>query len=88
MTTQTLPPPTFIQKALAWGVHFFTATGAVWGLLSILAIQQHQWKLLFFWVALSLFVDGFDGYLARLWQYERICPRPGWRVYSTTLSII
>ncbi len=55
MTTQTIPPPSFIQKALAWGVHLFTATGAVWGLLSILAIQQHQWKLLFLWVALSLF---------------------------------
>jgi phosphatidylcholine synthase len=66
MTTQTIPPPSFIQKALAWGVHLFTATGAVWGLLSILAIQQHQWKLLFLWVAISLFVDGFDGYLARL----------------------
>ena len=65
MTTQTLPPPSFLQKALAWGVHAFTATGAIWALLSILAIQQHQWKLLFLWIALSLIVDGFDGYLAR-----------------------
>ena len=60
-----LPPPSTLQKTLAWGVHAFTATGAVWGLLSILAIQQRQWKLLFLWVALSLIVDGFDGFLAR-----------------------
>jgi phosphatidylcholine synthase len=65
MTTHTLPPPTLFQKTLAWGVHAFTATGAIWALLSILAIQHHQWKLLFLWIALSLLVDGFDGFLAR-----------------------
>jgi phosphatidylcholine synthase len=66
MTQPTILPPSTTQKALAWGVHLFTATGAVWALLSILAIQQQQWKLLFLWVGLSIFVDGFDGFLARL----------------------
>ena len=74
MTTQTITPPSFIQKALAWGVHLFTATGAVWALLSILAIQQHQWKLYFLWIALSLFVDGFDGFLARFLHTKEYAP--------------
>jgi phosphatidylcholine synthase len=62
----SLPPPTLPRRACAWGVHLFTASGAVWGILSILAIQHHQYKLLFLWVALAMFVDGFDGILARL----------------------
>lgn len=53
------------RKLPAWGVHVFTASGAVWGILSILAIQQHQYHRLIIWVALALFVDGFDGFLAR-----------------------
>ncbi len=59
------PPSPLPRRAAAWGVHLFTASGAVWGLLSILAIQQHQYKLLFLWVALAMIADGFDGFLAR-----------------------
>jgi len=61
----TFPPATFARRAAAWGVHLFTASGAVWGVLSILAIQQHQYRQLFLWVALAIFADGFDGMLAR-----------------------
>jgi phosphatidylserine synthase len=39
-----LPPPTLKRRTLAWSVHLFTATGAIWGLLSILAIQQGQYN--------------------------------------------
>jgi len=60
-----LPPVTLKRRALAWSVHLFTATGAIWGLLSILAIQQGQYKLLLLWVVLAVIVDGFDGILAR-----------------------
>lgn len=60
ITPQNLP-----RKAAAWSVHLFTATGAVWGLLSILAIQQHDWKLLFIWIVIAMLVDGLDGTLAR-----------------------
>lgn len=57
--------PLFLRKTLAWGVHFFTATGAIWGFLAILAIFDHEWKLAILWMALAIFVDGFDGMLAR-----------------------
>ena len=63
--TDPLPTPTLKRRALAWSVHLFTATGAIWGLLSILAIQQGQYKLLLLWVTLAMVADGFDGILAR-----------------------
>jgi len=64
-TEPIFPPATLARRAAAWGVHLFTASGAVWGVLSILAVQHHQYRLLFVWVALAMFADGFDGMLAR-----------------------
>ncbi len=49
----------------AWGVHLFTATGAVWGLLAILAIFAGDYKLMIVWMIIAMLVDGFDGMLAR-----------------------
>jgi phosphatidylcholine synthase len=63
-----LPPATLKRRALAWSVHLFTATGAIWGLLSILAIQRGEYKLLLLWVIIAMAVDGFDGILARLFH--------------------
>ena len=48
---------------LAWGVHLFTATGALWGLLAIMATVQHQWQAAFFWLGLAALVDSLDGTL-------------------------
>lgn len=50
---------------LAYGVHLFTATGAVWGLLSILAIFDGNYKLMILYMIIAMLVDGFDGMLAR-----------------------
>lgn len=65
MINLTLPPNPFFRKALAMGVHLFTATGAIWGLLALVAIFRHEWRLAIFWMILAMFVDGFDGMLAR-----------------------
>jgi len=54
-----------VRVALAYGVHLFTATGAVWGFLAIRSIFEHDWRLMIFWMILAMFVDGFDGMLAR-----------------------
>lgn len=53
------------RVAAAYGVHLFTATGAVWGFLSLLAAFERDWKAMIIWMILALFVDGFDGMLAR-----------------------
>ena len=57
--------PLFVRKALANGVHLFTATGAVWGFLTLLAIWDQNFKLAIVYVIVAMFVDGFDGILAR-----------------------
>ena len=57
--------PLSIKKTLAWSVHLFTATGAVWGLLTLLAVFEQNWRAAITWMILAMFVDGFDGMLAR-----------------------
>lgn len=53
------------RKIYAYGVHLFTATGAIWGLLALMAVFKHEWRLAILWMILAMFVDGFDGMLAR-----------------------
>lgn len=59
---------------IAWGVHLFTATGALWGLLAIMATVQHQWQVAFFWLGLAALVDSLDGTLARRFQVKGLLP--------------
>ena len=68
--TLALADAQFYRKILAWSVHAFTATGAVWGVMSILAILQHDWKMCFIWIAIAMVVDGVDGTLARLFHTQ------------------
>ncbi len=55
----------------AYGVHGFTATGAVWGFLALLAIFEHDWRGMIIWMIVAMFVDGFDGMLARWADVKR-----------------
>lgn len=57
--------PLVVRKMLAWSVHLFTATGAIWGLLTLIAIFEQQWRMAIIWMIIAMFVDGFDGMLAR-----------------------
>ena len=57
--------PLWVRKALANGVHLFTATGAVWGFLTLIAIWEQNFKMAIIYIIIAMFVDGFDGMLAR-----------------------
>ena len=48
--------PLFVRKALANGVHLFTATGAVWGFLTLLAIWDGDYRLAIVYVIVAMFV--------------------------------
>jgi phosphatidylcholine synthase len=64
-----------ISKRLsAWGVHLFTASGTVWGLLAIIAIWQHQWQTAFVWMGVASAVDSLDGTLARRFEVKGRLP--------------
>ena len=65
---EKLPLP--MKKSLAWSVHFFTATGAVWGFLTLLAIFEQNWRAAITWMIVAMFVDGVDGMLARLFHVK------------------
>ena len=62
------------EKLLAWSAHLFTATGALWGLLSLLAITNQEWIQAFVWMAIAILVDSFDGFLARRVRVKTVLP--------------
>ena len=62
------------RQAMAWSAHLFTATGAIWGLLAILAISSEEWLLAFAWMGLAVFVDSFDGIWARRVHVKSMLP--------------
>ena len=49
----------------ALGVHLFTATGAIWAVLALLAAVDGDWSTMFVWLIVAMVVDGIDGPLAR-----------------------
>ena len=59
-------------KALA--VHLFTATGAVFAMLAMLAAVQGNWSLMFVWLVVAFIVDGIDGPLARKYDVKTNAP--------------
>lgn len=59
----------------AWLVHIFTASGVVFALLAMLAIEQQRWTLALLWLAVSGAIDGVDGSLARWARVEERLPR-------------
>lgn len=63
--------PLIARKALANGVHLFTATGAVWGLLTLLAIWDGDYRLAIIYIVIAMFVDGVDGILARWFNVNK-----------------
>ena len=57
--------PIWLRKTLANGVHLVTASGAVWGFLTLLAIWDENYRLAIIYMIVAMLVDGFDGMLAR-----------------------
>ncbi len=55
-------------KALA--VHLFTATGAVFAMLAMLAAVDGKWSMMFLWLVVAFVVDGIDGPLARKYEVK------------------
>ncbi|RME74561.1 MAG: phosphatidylcholine synthase [Chloroflexi bacterium] len=53
------------RRAAAWLVHLFTASGAVFALLTFNAIHHGQYILAFWFMGAAIAIDSFDGTLAR-----------------------
>ena len=59
------------ERYKALFVHYFTALGAVFAMLAMLAAVEERWDLMFLWLLVAFFVDGLDGPLARKYQVTR-----------------
>jgi len=59
----------------AWGAHLFTASGAVWGLLALLAIADGRWRAALGWMIVAVIVDAADGALARAARVTEMAPQ-------------
>lgn len=63
------------EKALAWLVHLYTASGVAFAFLSILEINQENWSLAMIYMMVCLFIDGTDGILARRARVKETLPQ-------------
>ena len=62
------------MRAVAWGVHLLTASGAPAGVLAMLATLRGDAQSAFAWMAYTLFIDSIDGTLARHFEVKRVVP--------------
>lgn len=53
------------SKVAAWSVHLLTASGAIFALLALRAVEQGNQLAALLWLGIALIVDGLDGTLAR-----------------------
>ena len=63
------------KETKALSVHLFTATGAVFAMLAMLAAADAKWSLMFLWLIVAFFVDGVDGPLARTYDVKTYAAR-------------
>jgi len=65
-----------ISKDALWafGVHLFTASGAFFAFLSLVATGENRFTAAFFWLGIALLVDGIDGPLARKLEVKKWWP--------------
>ncbi len=59
----------------AWSVHLYTASGALLGLLALLAVEDADYRRAFLWLIAATVVDGTDGWLARLARVRERAPQ-------------
>ena len=62
------------RKLLAWGVHIFTATGVIVGLLALVAIVDRNWRAALLLNFVAVLIDTVDGSLARIVRVKEVLP--------------
>ena len=67
----TRPPNNVL---IAFSVHIFTASGAFWAFMALVAAAENQFNVMWFWLGIALLVDGVDGPLARYFKVKELLP--------------
>ena len=63
-----------LKVFLSYLVHLFTISGVLLSFLALVASIEQNLELVFFYLALALFVDGVDGSLARMVDVKKHTP--------------
>ncbi len=72
------PPPgpgSLVQRGLAWGVHAFTASGAVLGTFALIAVATNRLSIAVLLMLTTQFIDALDGTLARAVRVTQHTPQ-------------
>ena len=59
---------------LSYVVHLFTVSGVFFSFLALIASIERNLPLVFFYLAIALFIDGVDGSLARRVDVKKYTP--------------
>ncbi|MEE9313339.1 MAG: phosphatidylcholine/phosphatidylserine synthase [Rhizobiaceae bacterium] len=65
-------PPNNVM--IAFSVHLFTASGAFWAFLALVAAAEGRFTNMWFWLGVALLVDGVDGPMARYFNVKSVLP--------------
>ena len=63
------------QTAKYFLLHIFTASGAAWAFLALIAAAHKNWALMFLWLGIAQIVDAVDGPIARRIKIAQKLPR-------------
>ncbi len=58
-----------------WLLHLYTASGAVFGMLALLATDAGRYREAFLWMGVTLLIDSTDGTIARKMKIDRLIPQ-------------
>ena len=74
------------RKLLAWGVHIFTATGVIVGLLALVAIVNRDFRAALLLNFLAVLIDTVDGSLARIVRVKEVLPNVDGRMLDYVID--
>jgi phosphatidylcholine synthase len=88
ITDPTDSDPTFSagRKLLAWGVHIFTASGVIMGLLALVAVVNRNWSGALLWLFVAVLIDTVDGTLARTIRVKEVLPNVDGRMLDYVID--
>ncbi len=66
--------PILLRRTLGWLVHAFTASGALIGVMSLLAIYEGKELLALWLMAAAILIDAVDGMFARMVKIKDVVP--------------
>ncbi len=73
-TAQPYSRPSLAQICAAWGVHLYTASGALAAFGGTVAVFQANYRAAFLWMVFATVVDATDGVLARMARVKERLP--------------